>query len=233
MSKPARVLVVCTGNICRSPAGERLLRHLLPRDRGIEVTSAGTYAVVGHPIEPSMARLLTADGVDVSGFAARRLTETLVAATDLVLTMETGHRTAVVQLHPRALARTFTLREFAHLVAAEGEATSTAYVDTAPAARLHELTTAAAERRARRLVPPCPAPDIDDPYRLGEAAYVRAYAAIRAAVAVIAAHATTPANPSPTHTDASSGDRAGREPGDRDAGPDHPATGSADPGARS
>ncbi|MEI2828096.1 MAG: hypothetical protein V9F04_18075 [Dermatophilaceae bacterium] len=100
MSKPARVLVVCTGNICRSPAGERLLRHLLPRDRGIEVTSAGTYAVVGHPIEPSMARLLTADGVDVSGFAARRLTETLVAATDLVLTMETGHRTAVVHAPP-------------------------------------------------------------------------------------------------------------------------------------
>lgn len=74
-----------------------------------------------------MARLLAADGIDTSGFAARRLTETLAAATDLVLTMETGHRTAVVQAHPQALARTFTLREFAHLVAADHEATSTAY----------------------------------------------------------------------------------------------------------
>lgn len=186
------VLVVCTGNICRSPAGERLLRHLLPRDRGIEVTSAGTYAVVGHPIEASMARLLAADGIDTSGFAARRLTETLAAATDLVLTMETGHRTAVVQAHPQALARTFTLREFAHLVAADHEATSTAYGSSDPAVRLRELTAVAAERRARRLVPPCPEPNIDDPYRLGDAAYARAYAAIRIAVEVIASRVIGP-----------------------------------------
>lgn len=192
MARSARVLVVCTGNICRSPAGERLLRHLLPRDRGIEVTSAGTYAVVGHPIEASMAHLLAADGIDTSGFAARRLTETLAAATDLVLTMETGQRTAVVQAHPQALARTFTLREFAHLVAADHEATSTAYGSSDPAARLRELTAVAAERRARRLVPPCSEPDIDDPYRLGDAAYARAYAAIRTAVEVIASRVIGP-----------------------------------------
>ena len=108
------VLVVCTGNICRSPAGERLLRHSWPAV--LTVTSAGTYGVVGHPVEPSMARLLQGDGVDVSGFAARRLTEGMIAAADLVLTMETGHRTAVVQAHPQALTRTFTLREFAHLL---------------------------------------------------------------------------------------------------------------------
>lgn len=184
-----RVLVVCTGNICRSPAGERLLRHLLPRDGRIEVTSAGTYAVVGHPVEASMARLLTADGIDVSGFAARRLTEALVAAADLVLAMETEHRSAVVQAHPQALARAFTLREFAHLVA-EGEAPSAADKGTDPAARLRELTAVAAERRARRLVPPCAEPDIEDPYRLGDAAYTRAYAAIRTAVDVIAAQAS-------------------------------------------
>ncbi|MBK6440738.1 MAG: low molecular weight phosphatase family protein [Actinomycetales bacterium] len=189
------VLVVCTGNICRSPAGERLLRHLLPPGAGIEVNSAGTYAVVGHAIEPSMARLLTADGVDIWGFAARRLTEKLVAAADLVLTMETGHRTAVVQTLPQALSRTFTLREFAHLVAAHHEATSTAYLGADPATRLRELTAVAAERRARRVGPPCPEPDIDDPYRKGDAAYARAYAAIRTAVDVIAAQASG----APTH----------------------------------
>lgn len=103
-----------------------------------------------------MARLLTADGVDIWGFAARRLTEKLVAAADLVLTMETGHRTAVVQTLPQALSRTFTLREFAHLVAAHHEATSTAYLGADPATRLRELTAVAAERRARRVGPRAP-----------------------------------------------------------------------------
>ncbi|MBK6886543.1 MAG: hypothetical protein IPH03_08885 [Tetrasphaera sp.] len=116
-----------------SPAGERLLRHLLPRDRGIEVTSAGTYAVVGHPIVPSMARLLTADGVDVSGFAARRLTETLVAATR---PGASPWRPAIDRRRPASTRGPrpgpSPSANFAHLVAAEGEATSTAYVGTAP-----------------------------------------------------------------------------------------------------
>ena len=94
-----------------------------------------------------------------------------------------------VLAHPQALARAFTLREFAHLVA-EGEAPSAADKGTDPAARLRELTAVAAERRARRLVPPCAEPDIEDPYRLGDAAYTRAYAAIRTAVDVIAAQAS-------------------------------------------
>ena len=177
------MLVVCTGNICRSPAGERLLRHSLPGV--LTVTSAGTYGVVGHPVEPSMARLLQADGVDVSGFAARRLTEGMIAGADLVLTMEASHRTAVVQTHPQALARTFTLREFAHLLDVCREADPAAYllaVGTEPTTRLRELTRLAADTRSRRLAPPCAEPDIDDPYRRGDEAYGRAYAAIRASV---------------------------------------------------
>lgn len=184
------VLVVCTGNICRSPAGERLLRHSLPGV--LTVTSAGTYGVVGHPVEPSMARLLQADGVDVSGFAARRLTEGMIAGADLVLTMEASHRTAVVQTHPQALARTFTLREFAHLLDVCREADPAAYllaVGTEPTAQLRALTQLAADTRSRRLGTPCPDPDIDDPYRRGDEAYGRAYAAIRAAVNIVVQHA--------------------------------------------
>ena len=73
-----------------------------------------------------------------------------------------------------------------------GLLTSTAYGSSDPAARLRELTAGAAERRARRLVPPCSEPDIDDPYRLGDAAYARAYAAIRTAVEVIASRVIGP-----------------------------------------
>jgi len=186
------VLVVCTGNICRSPAGERLLRHTLSAT-GVDVTSAGTYAVAGHPVEPSMARLLTVDGIDVAGFAARRLTERLVRDADLVLTMETGHRSAVVQAHPRALTRAFTLREFAYLLEVCRVAAPTAYLavqGTDPSARLRELTRLAADARTRRVAAPCPDPDIDDPYRRGDEAYQQAYAAIRAAVDAIVAQVT-------------------------------------------
>jgi protein-tyrosine phosphatase len=188
------VLVVCTGNICRSPAGERLLRHALPA-AAIEVSSAGTHGVVGHPIEPSMARLLTADGVDASGFVARRLTERLVRGADLVLTMQTGHRSAVVQTHPQALGRTFTLREFAHLLDEGHRAQPAAYLQdlgTDPAARLRALVGLAADSRTRRLSTPCPEPDIDDPYQRGDEAYRRAYAAIRAAVDGIVGHLAGP-----------------------------------------
>lgn len=186
------VLVVCTGNICRSPAGERLLRHSWPA-AALTVTSAGTYGVVGHPVEPAMARLLQADGVDVSGFAARRLTEGLIARAGLVLTMETGHRTSVVQTHPQALARTFTLREFAHLLEVCRVAEPAAYLaalGTDPTTRLREFTRLAADARSRRLAPPCAEPDIDDPYRRGDEAYQRAYAEIRAAVEIIVRHAS-------------------------------------------
>jgi len=186
------VLVVCTGNICRSPAGERLLRHTLSATR-VDVTSAGTHAVVGHPVEPSMARLLSADGIDASGFAARGLTERLVRDADLVLTMETGHRSAVVQTHPQALGRAFTLREFAYLLEACRDADPTAYLQdkgTDPGARLRALVELATDSRARRLSPPCPAPDIEDPYRRGDEAYQLAYAAIRAAADAIVAHVT-------------------------------------------
>ncbi len=187
-----RLLVVCTGNICRSPAGELLLRHRLSPGSGIRVVSAGTYGVVGHPVEPTMARLLSADGVDPAGFAATRLTESLVAEADLVLTMETGHRSAVVQAHPPALARTFTMREFVHLLgyAVEAGDLAPSLVAATAAERLRSMGARAREVRTRRLAPPCPEPDIADPYRLGDAAYRQAYAAIRDAVDFLVTRAT-------------------------------------------
>ncbi|HEX8508433.1 MAG TPA: hypothetical protein VF635_02900, partial [Propionibacteriaceae bacterium] len=77
------ILLVCTGNICRSPVAERLLRANL--DSSVRITSAGTYAVVGSAIEPRMAALLRGAGADADGFAARQLTVDHVRSADLVL----------------------------------------------------------------------------------------------------------------------------------------------------
>jgi protein-tyrosine phosphatase len=111
------ILMVCTGNLCRSPVAERLLRaRLLPTTR-IAVSSAGLRASPGRPIEPKAERSLLTFGVTVDPpFVARSLSADLVAAADLVLTAERRQRACVAERVNGAWARTFTLREFARLV---------------------------------------------------------------------------------------------------------------------
>ena len=105
------VLFVCTGNICRSPTSERLAAA-----RGITASSAGTRAVIGHPMHPEAARVLVELGGDPSGFIARQLTARQLTEADLVLTMTREHRDAVLELAPRRLHQTFTLTEAAALI---------------------------------------------------------------------------------------------------------------------
>ena len=108
-----RILVVCEGNVCRSPLAERLLARRLPE---AAVSSAGTRAPVGAAMHPLTAAQLTRLGGDATGFAARALTQEDVVAADLVLTATKAVRAAVVEVEPRALRRTFTLLEFAALL---------------------------------------------------------------------------------------------------------------------
>lgn len=155
-----RVLVVCTGNICRSPMAEHLLRAGLAARgvEGVEVSSAGTHGLVGEPIQPHAAAALGA--VDASAFRARRLTAELVAEADLVLAASREHRAAAVTLVPRAASRAFTLRELDRLLSAvdPGELPSD------PALRPAALVVAAG--RQRGLVRPDRPEDDDitDPY---------------------------------------------------------------------
>ena len=115
MTVDGRIVVVCTGNICRSPYIERRLRQALART-SIAVTSAGTAALVGREMDPSSARLLVDAAADVDGFRACQLTEEMVAGADLVVTAAREHRTAASRLHPRALRRTLTLMDLADLL---------------------------------------------------------------------------------------------------------------------
>ena len=95
------VLVVCVGNICRSPVGERLLSARL-RDRGaaIAVSSAGIGALVGHGADETAAAVATEHGVDLSGHVARQFSRELGVAHDLILTMEPGHRREIIKASP-------------------------------------------------------------------------------------------------------------------------------------
>ncbi len=121
MRASGSVLVVCTGNVCRSPYIERRLRAELA-GTGIEVSSAGTAALVGRDMDPRSKELLQAVGADAERFSARDLTPALVAGADLVLTAAREHRAAAARLHPAALRRAMTLRDIADLLAGVGPA---------------------------------------------------------------------------------------------------------------
>ncbi|KVW87355.1 low molecular weight protein-tyrosine-phosphatase [Burkholderia cepacia] len=100
------ILVVCTGNICRSPIGEALLRSRLP---GVEVASAGTSALVGEPADGFAIAVSAESGIDLSAHRAQQLTAALVRGADVVLTMEVRHKRAIVERYPFALGRVFQL----------------------------------------------------------------------------------------------------------------------------
>lgn len=99
----SRILVVCTGNICRSPVGEALLRQGLPH---AQVSSAGLGALVGHGVEPTAKRLAEADGLDVSEHQARQISEAMVKEADLLLVMSEGQRMALASQFPAATGKT-------------------------------------------------------------------------------------------------------------------------------
>ena len=190
MPEPFRILVVCTGNICRSPMAQALLLHRLRErlgpdtaDQQFEVTSAGTYGLAGHPIEDTARQVLTSYGVEPDAFAAREMIADHVAGADLVLGATREHRAAAVTLAPAASQRAFTLREFARLVSAVDAAT----IDRTgvPADVARRLVPLAASYRGF-VRPDTPGDDdIADPYRRATAAFERAGAQIREAVTAI------------------------------------------------
>ncbi len=110
----ARVLAVCSGNVCRSPVMERLLRLGLARAGldGIAVDSAGTRALVGNDMEPGSRALLIARGADAENFRSTSIDDLELEHYDLILTASEAHRAAVVERAPAMLSRTFPLRRF-------------------------------------------------------------------------------------------------------------------------
>lgn len=175
---PYTILCVCTGNICRSPAAERLLAARLGPE--VRVVSAGTIGLVGRGMEPEMAAHLGALGVPEVGFTARRLTAIDVREADLVLGLSREHRGAAVELVPAAVRRAFTLLEFARLVA---EIEPDDLPDGSVVDRLTAVVPMATARRRR--VGAADLDDVVDPYRISQQAYDESFVAIRDAVGII------------------------------------------------
>ncbi|CAG2141874.1 low molecular weight protein-tyrosine-phosphatase [Cupriavidus numazuensis] len=103
------ILVICTGNICRSPMAAGLLQRALP---GYAVSSAGLAPPVGAPADPRAALLLAREGCDLAGHRARAVDNSLVNAADLVLVMDYDQRTEMARQFPHARGKIYRIGEF-------------------------------------------------------------------------------------------------------------------------
>ena len=182
-----RLLVVCTGNVCRSPYIERRLRQLLS-DTDVVIESAGTRALVGSSMEDGSVVALDSVGADSTAFVSRQLTRAMLDEVDLIITATQQHRSDVVLLNPKALRRTFSLGELADLLQsadlrADAEGTWASVV-----------AAAARDQRGLARARSAAESDISDPYGRGQAAYATARLAFAVAEAVRSVHALRVSN---------------------------------------
>jgi len=112
--KSSHILVVCTGNICRSPMAEGLLKHKLFetfKDR-VTVSSAGTDALHGNWATDLAITAMQGYGIDISSHRARRLNRQMVSEAGLILAMEQYHLKIIRSLRRFVNAKSFLLTEF-------------------------------------------------------------------------------------------------------------------------
>lgn len=108
-----RVLFVCTGNICRSPAAQTLLERRLNREGLTDwaVESAGTWTVAGRPASRYIVELMAERGLDVSHHRSRVVKRHLIEQADLVLVMARGHAEALRLEFPDQAGKIYLLSE--------------------------------------------------------------------------------------------------------------------------
>lgn len=98
------ILVVCVGNVCRSPVGERLLAQSLPE---AHVSSAGMGALANHPADPTMTEVAQSHGLSLEGHIARQIQADMIREADLVLVMEAEHLAHMMTKWPFASGKVF------------------------------------------------------------------------------------------------------------------------------
>lgn len=102
------ILLLCVGNVCRSPMAAAALRHRVPQ-ASIRIESAGLKALSGSPVDPRAEAVLAAHGLSAGAHVARQVSRELIDAADLVLVMEKRHRPFVLDMAPCATGKTFLL----------------------------------------------------------------------------------------------------------------------------
>ena len=125
------ILVVCVGNICRSPMAEALLKQRYPHKK---IDSAGVGALVGHPADPAALEIMTAQQLDITKHIAKQLDENLAKKADIIFTMSDGQTKWIEERWPFCRGKTFKLghwknKDIADPYKHEMSAFKTAYQD--------------------------------------------------------------------------------------------------------
>lgn len=163
---------VCTGNLCRSPMAEGLLRHELLR-RGCEavvVSSSGTWAETGLRSTPEARGALGALGIDIESHRSRPVERGLLEKADIVIVMTADHAREVLSLAPGIRDKVYLAKEIAALPVPLGDSADE---------RLALLAGSERPSSRRKL-------DLDDPMGLPGSAYEATVADLRKTIAVVA-----------------------------------------------
>src|SRR5690606_7454689 len=104
--KIKNILVVCIGNICRSPMAEYFLKQEYPH---LEIESAGISGLVGHAADKKASLCMQRFGIDMSPHIAKKLDAELIKKADLVLVMSQNQQKHIEQTWPFAKGKTFRL----------------------------------------------------------------------------------------------------------------------------
>ena len=125
------ILVVCVGNICRSPMAEALLRQRFPNK---DIDSAGVGALVGHPADPAALEIMAKQDIDITSHIAKQIDENLAKTADIIFTMSDGQTKWIEERWPFCRGKTFKLghwmnKDIADPYKHEMRAFKTAYQD--------------------------------------------------------------------------------------------------------
>ncbi|WP_071140369.1 MULTISPECIES: low molecular weight protein arginine phosphatase [Tissierellales] len=112
------ILFVCTGNTCRSPMADGLFENMIENNKdnysNISHTSAGIYVFGGERPTDEAIKVMAEEGIDISQYRSKGLTEKMVEDADVVFVMTKNHKNYMRNSYPSASEKIFTLKEYAY-----------------------------------------------------------------------------------------------------------------------